>query len=187
MSDGLALTTRAARFAAVAHGAQTRKGSGLPYIVHPAHVADMAAGLDYATPELVAAAWLHDTIEDTDVEADELREEFGDRVAGWVVELTNQFTKAAHPDKNRAERKRLEAERLATVSREAKVLKMLDRISNLADDGLDAKFLRVYVQETNDLLDALRDGDPALAKRLAGIANVSDPGPIYTYRRRRLS
>lgn len=166
MDEAIRLVTRAAHFAAAAHGTQTRKGTGLPYIVHPAEVAEMAAGLPYATPELVAAAWLHDVIEDTTVDAGVLAGVFGEAVAGVVVELTNQFTKDAHPDKNRKERKRLEFERLATVSREAKVLKMLDRISNLNATGLDEGFMRLDVAETGDMLAGIEDGDPDVAEIL---------------------
>ena len=164
--DGIRLVTRAAHFAAMAHGTQTRKGTGLPYIVHPAEVAEMATSLSWATPELVAAAWLHDVLEDTTVDSFALAGIFGEDVASLVVELTNQFTKEDHPDKNRRTRKRLEFERLATVSREAKVLKMLDRISNLNATGLDEGFVRLYLEETADLLAAVQDGDPDVAEIL---------------------
>lgn len=169
--EGIRLVSGAAHYAAIAHGTQTRKGTGLPYIVHPAEVAEMAAARPGATPELVAAAWLHDTIEDTDTEVEFLRASFGDAVADVVVELTNQFTKAAHPDKNRKERKRLEFERLETVSREAKLLKMLDRISNLKAAGLDAGFRRLYIAETRDMLAGIQDGDLDVAEILRAMVD----------------
>lgn len=169
MRDTMRLITRAAHYAVVAHGNQTRKGSGLPYVVHPAEVAEMAASTPGATPELVAAAWLHDTIEDTEADEETLRSLFGHKVAGLVAELTNQFTKEAHPDKNRKTRKRLEFERLAGVSREAKLLKMLDRISNLKATGLDEGFLRLYLEETAAMLPGLEDADPVAAGVLRAI------------------
>ena len=174
MRDTMRLITRAAHYAAVAHGTQTRKGTGLPYIVHPAEVAELAAGLDGATSVMVAAAWLHDVIEDTDVDAETLRSHFGDAVTSVVVELTNQFTKEAHPDKNRKERKRLEFERLATVSGEAKVLKMLDRISNLKATGLDEGFLRLYLEETAAMLPGVEDADPGVAAILQAIIDSGE-------------
>lgn len=161
------LILRAARFAADAHRGQTRKNSETPYIVHPGRVA-MAATLHPAgTPELVAAAWLHDTLEDTDATYAELLDQFGSRVADVVRELTNQFDKAQHPDKNRRQRKALETERLAGVSREAKILKLLDRRDNLEDrPGDEPGFLQLYAKETRQLLEAVGDADPDLAGRV---------------------
>lgn len=161
------LILRAARFAADAHRGQTRKNSETPYIVHPGRVA-MAATLHPAgTPELVAAAWLHDTLEDTEATYADLLDQFGSRVADIVRELTNQFDKAAHPDKNRRQRKALEIARLAEVSREAKILKLLDRRDNIEDrPGDDVGFLRLYARETRDLLEAVGDADPDLAGRV---------------------
>lgn len=161
------LILRAARFAADAHRGQTRKGSETPYIVHPGRVA-MAATLHTAgTPEMVAAAWLHDTVEDTDATYSDLLDQFGSRVADIVRELTNQFDKAAHPDKNRRVRKALEIERLAGVSREAKIIKLLDRRDNLEDrPGDDVGFLRLYASESRSLLEAVGDADPDLAGRV---------------------
>ena len=161
------LILRAARFAADAHRGQTRKNSETPYIIHPGRVAQAATLHPAGTPELVAAAWLHDTLEDTEATYTELLEEFGSRVADLVRELTNQFDKAQHPDKNRRERKALEIERLAGVSREAKIIKMLDRRDNLEDrPGDDVGFLRLYASETRSLLEAVGDGDPDLAGRV---------------------
>lgn len=167
------LIIKAARFAAEAHAGQTRKDGVTPYIVHPGRVA-MAATLHSAgTPELVAAAWLHDTLEDTEATYADLLDQFGSRVADIVRELTNQFDKAQHPDKNRAERKRLEFERLADVSLEAKLLKLLDRRDNIQDKpGDDAGFLRVYAAETRALLKSVGDADPEIRDEI--LADLAD-------------
>lgn len=177
------LILRAARFAAEAHGAQTRKDGVTPYIVHPGRVA-MAATLHHAgTPELVAAAWLHDTLEDTEATFSELLDLFGSRVADVVQELTNQFDKKAHPDKNRKERKRLEIARLAGAGREAKLLKLLDRRDNIQDaPGSDAGFLRVYAAETRALAAAVGDADPEIRDEILAAVDRLEAGLLETAR-----
>lgn len=154
------LILKAARYAAIHHEGQTRKDGFTPYIVHPGRVAMAATLHPLATSEMVAAAWLHDTLEDTAATYAELLEIFGSRVADLVRELTNQFSKEQHPDKNRRARKALEIERLAGVSQEAKLVKLLDRRDNIKDaPGDDAGFLRLFAQETRDLMRAVGDAD----------------------------
>lgn len=80
------LVVRAARFAADAHAGQTDK-AGIPYICHPAAVAEGCRG---ASAETVAAAWLHDVVEDCDTTLYELRSLFGNRVAELVDLLTRR-------------------------------------------------------------------------------------------------
>ena len=125
--DGLVLVTRAAEFAARAHVAQRRKGAARePYINHLAEVAALLAeatrGLDAA---LVAAGFLHDTLEDTATEYEDLRALFGDDVAALVAEVTD--------DKSlpKAERKRLQVADTAKKSSRAKLIKLADKTSNL--------------------------------------------------------
>ena len=118
---------RAARFASVKHVSQKRKGAAAqPYLNHLIEVAELVS---MAIPEpdanLVAAALLHDTVEDTGTTKEELAREFGEDVAGLVAEVTD--------DKSlpKAERKRLQIEHAPHLSPRAQTIKIADKISNL--------------------------------------------------------
>lgn len=123
------LLIRAAIFAANKHRDQRRKDTAAsPYINHPLALADVLAnegGVDDV--EVLCAALLHDTIEDTQTTPDELRREFGDRVANIVLEVTD--------DKSlpKAERKRLQIVHAGHASFEARLVKLADKICNLRD------------------------------------------------------
>src|SRR5215475_2289190 len=90
----LNLVSQAAELAARRHNGMARKGRGNePYINHLAEVANLLAlATDGADAELVAAGWLHDTIEDTDTTREELAVKFGERVAALVVEVTDDMS-----------------------------------------------------------------------------------------------
>jgi (p)ppGpp synthase/HD superfamily hydrolase len=75
---------KALEFAAVKHRNQVRKGTNIPYIVHPVQVAAILAKYDYED-ELIMAGYLHDTVEDTETTIDEIEEAFGPRVAALVA------------------------------------------------------------------------------------------------------
>ena len=128
-SNWMAYILRAANFAADKHRNQRRKDEAAsPYINHPLAVASVLAheaGIDDA--RVIAAALLHDTIEDTDTTADEIGAFFGAEVASVVLEVTD--------DKSlpKAERKRLQVEHAATLSKPAKLVKLADKICNLRD------------------------------------------------------
>src|SRR6476619_379061 len=94
MRSGLRLVSEAADLAARRHNGMARKGRGNePYINHLAEVASMLAEVtDGADAELVAAGWLHDTIEDTSTTRDELAQQFGERVAALVAEVTDDMS-----------------------------------------------------------------------------------------------
>ena len=126
-NEGTVLIARAADFAARAHVAQRRKGDAQePYINHLAEVAllltQATAGRD-AT--LIAAGWLHDTLEDTDTEREELEALFGPAVASIVAEVTDDKSLV------KAERKRLQVETTPHKSAQARLLKIADKTSNL--------------------------------------------------------
>jgi (p)ppGpp synthase/HD superfamily hydrolase len=124
---GLLLAVNAADFAAKRHVNQRRKGAaGEPYINHLAEVAMLLAeATDGSDAALVAAGFLHDTLEDTPTEYEELVRLFGADVADLVAAVTD--------DKSlpKAERKRLQAEHAPQKSPRARVLKIADKISNL--------------------------------------------------------
>lgn len=162
------IVAEAAAFAHKAHATQTRKRSLTPYIEHPRRVADAVTGLSYSTPEMVAAAWLHDVVEDTPITLAFIEARFGRKVAEYVGWLTNRFTKEAFPELNRAQRKHLEAVRLSYAPREVKVIKMFDRIDNLTDKP-DKSLMAVYLDESMELYYALRDAHPEVAGLLRSL------------------
>jgi (p)ppGpp synthase/HD superfamily hydrolase len=127
LRDHVALVTRAADFAARRHADQRRKGAARePYVNHLAEVAALLADtLEEPNAWLVAAGWLHDTVEDTGTTHAELAGLFGPVVADLVAEVTD--------DKSlpKVERKRLQVERASHKSPDAKAIKIADKISNL--------------------------------------------------------
>ncbi|SEA31939.1 HD domain-containing protein [Rubrimonas cliftonensis] len=116
--------------AAHGHAGQTRKGPGdIPYINHPCDVAALVARHG-GSPEAVLAAVLHDMVEDTDATVAGLAERFGAEVAGVVDELTDREGWEALP---LAERKALQAAHIRGASASARLVKLADQTSNVAD------------------------------------------------------
>lgn len=144
--------------AAEAHAGQVRKFNGRPYITHPARVAALAMLLRDATPEMVAAAWLHDVVEDCGVVPRRIRDEFGDIVADLVEGLTHTMP-ADHPEWNRTDRHGHDRRRLASASRAVRLLKLLDRLDNLRElDDAPHDFRVRYLHESRQLLDEALSG-----------------------------
>src|SRR5215207_6975870 len=127
MLTGLRLVSEAADLAARRHNGMARKGRGNePYINHLAEVANLLALVtDGTDAELVAAGWLHDTIEDTDTTREELVQEFGARVAALVVEVTDDMSLS------KPERQQKQIEDAPHKSPGAKLIKIADKISNI--------------------------------------------------------
>jgi len=125
----LAQFIQAVAFAAEKHKNQRRKNADAsPYINHPIELADLLANDGgIVNTDVLCAAVLHDTIEDTDTTAEELREIFGPRITGIVMEVTD--------DKSlpRDVRKQLQVEHAPGSSHEAKLVKLADKICNLRD------------------------------------------------------
>ena len=124
------LLDRAIIFAVQAHHDTERRGKGFPYIVHPMEAVEIVSTI---TPdqELLAAAALHDTIEDTDVTVDDIRRAFGDRVAELVYEESDRFTEGVSEEDSWHERKQAAIDRLAAASHDAKIVAMGDKLSNM--------------------------------------------------------
>lgn len=155
----------AARFAAKLHEGQTRKYNGRPYIEHPNRIAGRVANRMDSSEEMVAAAFLHDTLEDCDVNAAQIATVCNFTVARIVSELTNPSKGSRAP---RAERKQMDREHIAKASQEARVIKLLDRIDNLNEMvGCDPQFAVKYAEESRLLLKALRRTDESLEDELA--------------------
>ncbi len=143
------LVQRAAQFATNAHQGQTRKGNGKPYITHPARVANCAERMGFPE-EAIAAAWLHDVIEDCGVSYMTLYAEFGRETADLVRELTNPSKQ--HPKLSRAEKKKMDREHISRCSATAQAIKAIDRIDNLNETaGLDPNWIRSYCSESRAL------------------------------------
>jgi (p)ppGpp synthase/HD superfamily hydrolase len=158
------IVERARMFATAAHAAvgQLRKYTFEPYIVHPAEVAGIVAEAG-GTPEMIAAAWLHDTVEDTGVTSELIRAEFGDEVAtlvGWLTDVSR-------PDHgNRAARKAVDRAHTAAAPAEAQTIKLADLICNTKSIvAHDPKFAVTYLAEKRELLEVMTKGDPRLRER----------------------
>ncbi len=123
----VAVLTLAAHFAAQKHKSQKRKGaSGEPYINHPIAVAELLARHN-APIEVIAAAYLHDTVEDTETSFDELENMFGSVICDIVREVTDEHGIAT------LERKRRQVESAPRATPPAKMLKIADKCMNLRD------------------------------------------------------
>ena len=154
----------AARFATQRHRSQRRKGADRrPYIEHPIDVATTLATIGGVTDaDVLMAALLHDTVEDTDTTFDELESHFGARVAALVAELTDD--KSLPP----ARRKELQIEHAPHLSAEAKLLKLGDKICNVRDVtsnppvdwSLERR--RWYFDWSRTVIDGLRGTNAAL-------------------------
>ena len=131
MTSDLSIIFRALEFAARKHRDQRRKDAdATPYINHPIELAALLVNDGGVTDtRVLAAAILHDTVEDTETTARELEDLFGFEIANIVLEVTD--------DKrlSKAERKRLQVENAAHCSEPAKLVKLADKICNLRDMG----------------------------------------------------
>ena len=148
-------------FATAAHAAvgQTRKYTGEPYVVHPMEVASIVESVG-GTEAMVAAALLHDVLEDTGVTVDVLEEQFGSEVTDLVLWLTDI---SKPEDGNRSTRKALDRQHSAAAPAAAQTIKVADLISNSRSIvAHDPGFAKVYLEEKRLLLDLLTRADPTL-------------------------
>lgn len=149
------------------HKNQKRKYTGDPYFVHLEAVAYMVDAYNkhrypYPNPKMHYAAYLHDSLEDTDVTHEELRvwlhsnidREIADGVLRLVVELTDVYTKENFPELNRKQRKKLEAERMGRcIHYGARVIKLCDMLDNTKSIFThDEKFADVFLEEKDYLI-----------------------------------
>jgi len=153
-------------FAALKHRDQRRKDpEASPYINHPislARVLSVEAGLHDA--ELLAAAVLHDTLEDTQTTFEELRERFGKEVASVVREVSDDRTLL------KPERKRLQIEHARHLSRRARLVKLADKICNIRDVAANPprswplRRRREYFDWAKAVIDQIRGTNKTLEK-----------------------
>lgn len=121
----------AIRFAADKHKGAVRKGNGQPYIFHPLEVLSLVSMMT-KDEDVLCAAILHDTVEDTDTKIDDIVEKFGDRVAKLVDDETEEKMKAYHKDETWKVRKEYAIEHIRNLEDEgAKMVCLADKLSNL--------------------------------------------------------
>jgi (p)ppGpp synthase/HD superfamily hydrolase len=160
--SGMDVVRKAQVYAQAAHAAvgQRRKYTGEPYIVHPAEVAKIVAGVPGSTPDMVAAAWLHDVVEDTGCTYTDVHMAFGADIAalvGWLTDVSQPH------DGNRVVRKAMDREHSARAPAEAQTIKLADLISNSRSIVKhDPAFARTYLEEKRMLLAVMTKGDPGL-------------------------
>jgi (p)ppGpp synthase/HD superfamily hydrolase len=160
-------------FADTAHGTQTRKYSQERYINHPIRVMETCRAYTSDVP-ILAAALLHDVLEDTETNRHELNEfllsvmdpGLATITHHLVVELTDVYIKSDYPLLNRRTRRTKEAERLRDVSPEAQTIKYADVIDNVVDISKhDTDFALTYIRESKQLLQQIDKGNPMLYQR----------------------
>jgi guanosine-3',5'-bis(diphosphate) 3'-pyrophosphohydrolase len=164
MKTELALLLKALAFAAHKHRDQRRKDAeASPYINHPIALADVLVNEGGVTDfEVLCAALLHDTVEDTATTHEELVDAFGSRIARIVAEVTDDKTLP------KAERKRLQIEHAPRISRAAQLVKLADKLVNLRDvserppANWDLARRREYFDWARQVVDGLRGTHPRL-------------------------
>lgn len=148
-----AMSDKAREFAEKAHKGQVRKFSGKEYVSHPKQVAKLVRKYkeSHKIEELVSAALLHDTIEDTGTTGADLEKMFGGLVASLVEELTNDEKKLREMGKTEYMRKKM-----INMSTWGLVIKLADRLSNVSDfDTANPEFVNRYRKQTNIILDSI--------------------------------
>jgi (p)ppGpp synthase/HD superfamily hydrolase len=160
MSDHNAIIFEAAAFAARAHKNQFRKDKVTPYFSHPVRVCLVVRQVfGFDDPAMLAAALLHDTIEDTTTDCDDIIERFGPLVAKWVAALSKD-SRLPH-DEREAEYAGI----LAAADWQVKVIKLADLYDNLGDSqSISPDRGRRTVQKSHFYLDAIRPDLPAEAR-----------------------
>lgn len=155
----MTLEEKARKFAAIAHAQQLRKYTGEAYVVHPIAVAEIVKSVPH-TEEMVAAALLHDVVEDCGVTFRTIEELFGQKVAVMVYDLTDVSKPS---DGNRKKRKEIDRLHTAVAHPNSKTIKLADLIDNTKSIcEHDPDFARVYLKEKAELLEVLREGDSSL-------------------------
>ena len=147
------LLDRAIIFAVRAHAGTERRGKGFPYIVHPMEAVEIVATMT-SDQELLAAAALHDTVEDTYVTIEQIRTEFGERVASFVAVESDEPHQRRDSVENWRARKQAAIDRIASASHDAKIVALGDKLSNMRAIARD------YAQQGDALWDLFHAKDP---------------------------
>ncbi|MFA9261867.1 MAG: HD domain-containing protein [Undibacterium sp.] len=162
------LEQKALLFAAYAHDGQVRKYTAEPYITHPVAVAEIVRTVPH-TSDMIAAAYLHDVVEDCGVDLQTIADIFGQFVYVLVAQLTNASVGMSG---NRAERKRTDRFFLAMSSVFTQTIKLADIIHNCQSIAAhDPSFWKVYREEKRALLGVMPGGDETLRARALELIN----------------
>ena len=156
------IVDRAELFARAAHGAigQIRKYTGEAYVTNPIRVMGLVKTV-LKDPDALAAALLHDVIEDTELTKEDILTEFGPRVAEMVVALSDPPKVEGGP--NRKARKAQDRVRLSQAPADVQTVKVADMIDNTESIvAHDPKFAKLYLEEKRLLLEVLTKADPKL-------------------------
>lgn len=152
------------------HGEQQRKYTNEPYWYHLVNVATLVKEYK-GNQAMVMAAFLHDVLEDTQCQhfdlycflADKYGLELSYSVCAMVSDLTDYYTSEFFPQHNRKKRKELESKRLGSILPESQTIKYCDLIDNTSSIvAHDPKFAKVYLQEKEQMLTSMTQGDPEL-------------------------
>jgi guanosine-3',5'-bis(diphosphate) 3'-pyrophosphohydrolase len=162
--NDLKLLLKALEFSARKHRNQRRKDiDASPYINHPISLANILCNEAHVTDvDVICGALLHDTVEDTETEPEELESEFGEKIKNIVMDVTDDQSL------KRGERKQAQIDHAAHISSEAKLVKLADKISNLRDVSsnpppdwpLDRR--QEYFEWAKKVIDQLRGINPQL-------------------------
>ena len=147
------LLDRAIIFAVRAHAGTERRGKGFPYIVHPMEAVEIVATMT-RDQELLAAAALHDTVEDTDTTVEQIREEFGNRIASLVASESDIVLDGLTAEDSWHARKQAAIDRLTRASHDAKIVALGDKLSNMRAIARD------YAQQGDALWNLFHAKDP---------------------------
>ena len=171
------LLDRAIVFAVRAHAGIERRGKGFPYIVHPMEAVSIVATMT-RDQELLAAAALHDTVEDTDVTVEQIRVEFGDRVAALVASESENKDCGVSKEESWHARKQAAIERLASASLDSKIVALGDKLSNMRAIARD------YAMQGDKLWNLFNAKDPKEHEwHYRGLANaLSELKDTFAYK-----
>ena len=172
-----ALLDRAIVFAVRAHAWTERRGKGFPYIVHPMEAVEIVATMTN-DQELLAAAALHDTVEDTDTTIEQIRAEFGDRVAALVATESDEPHQSGDSIENWRARKQAAIDRIASAPLDSKMVALGDKLSNMRAIARD------YAKQGNKLWNLFHSKDRKDHEwHYRGLANaLSDLRDTFAYK-----
>ena len=148
------LFDKAVIFAVKAHQGTERRGKGFPYIIHPMEAAEIASTIT-DDQEILAAAILHDTVEDTPVTIQMIREDFGERVASLVESESDVQVKGKSDEESWHARKQDSLKRLEAAPLDAKIVALSDKLSNMRAIARD------YAEKGDALWNIFHTKDPA--------------------------
>lgn len=170
------LFDEAVRFATEAHSGTERRGKAYPYIIHPMEAASIVATITN-DPEMLAAAILHDTVEDTDITLGQIREMFGERVAALVKSETALLS----DEMPWRAKKEAQLSQLATASYDSKVVALGDKLSNMRGIAYDYRQMGDDVWKLFHAPNGKKDVEWYYRSLARALSDLSDTLPYQEY------